>query len=71
MLNSVPGEYFSNELAIASQGLEIGTMLDGNKELPIKIRGMSDNFIESTQFLSMPSKDGFDYPSSYGAFEVT
>lgn len=71
MLNSVPGEYFINELAIASQGVEIGTMLDGNKEVPIKIRGMSDDFIESTQFLSIPSRDGFDYPSSYGEFEVT
>jgi multidrug efflux pump subunit AcrB len=32
---------------------------------------MSDDFIESTQFLSIPSRDGFDYPSSYGEFEVT
>ena len=71
MLNSVPGEYFTNELAIASQGLEVGTMLDGNKELPIKIRGMSDDFMESIQFLSRPSQDGFDYSSSYGEFEVT
>ena len=71
MLNSVPGEYFTNELAIASQGFEVGTMLDGNKELPIKIRGMSDDFMESIQFLSRPSQDGFDYSSSYGEFEVT
>ena len=71
MLNSVPGEYFTNELAIASQGFEVGTMLDGNKELPIKIRGMSDDFMESIQFLSRPSEDGFDYSSSYGEFEVT
>ena len=46
-------------------------MLDGNKELAIKIRGSSTDLIESTQFLSVPSKDGFDYSSNYGDFEVT
>ena len=46
-------------------------MLDGNKEVPIKIKGTSEDLIESTQYLSMPANDGFDYTSSYGDFEVT
>jgi len=46
-------------------------MLDGNKEVPIRLRGFSQDLIESTQFLSIPAKDGFDYSSSYGDFEVT
>ena len=46
-------------------------MLDGNKEIPIKLRGSSVDLIESTQFLSVPSKDGFDYSSNYGEFEIT
>ena len=50
-LNSISGEFFINELAIASEGISIGTMLDGNKEIPIKLRGSSVDSIESTQFL--------------------
>ena len=71
ILNSIPGEFFLNELAIASEGFVIGNMLDGNKEVPIKIKGTSEDLIESTQYLSMPANDGFDYTSSYGDFEVT
>jgi len=70
-LNSVPGEFFINELAIASEGIVIGKMMDGNKEVPIKIRGLSEDLIESTQFLSIPARDAFEYSSSYGDFEVT
>ena len=71
VMNSLSGEFFINELAIASEGAVIGTMLDGNKEVPIRLRGFSQDLIESTQFLSIPAKDGFDYSSSYGDFEVT
>ena len=53
------------------KGFVVGTMLDGNKELSIKIRGLSNDSIESTQFLSVPSQEGFDYSSNYGEFEVT
>ena len=70
-LGSMSGDFFVNELAIASEGVVVGAMLDGNKELPIKIRGLSTDPIESTQFLSMPSKEGLDYSSNYGEFEVT
>ena len=70
-LGSISSDFFINELAIASEGIVVGTMLDGNKELSIKIRGSSTDSIESTQFLSVPSKDGFDYSSNYGEFEVT
>ena len=70
-LGSMSGDFFINELAIASEGVVVGAMLDGNKELPIKIRGLSTDPIESTQFLSMPSKEGLDYSSNYGEFEVT
>ena len=70
-LSAISGEFFINELAIASEGAIVGTMLDGNKELPIKVRGSSIDSIESTQFLSVPSREGFDYSSNYGEFEVT
>tara|TARA_B100001063_G_scaffold244184_1_gene276383 strand:- start:98 stop:1468 length:1371 start_codon:yes stop_codon:yes gene_type:complete len=70
-LGSISGDFFINELAIASEGMIVGTMLDGNKELSIKIRGSSNDSIESTQFLSVPSQEGFDYSSNYGEFEVT
>ncbi|MDA9668148.1 efflux RND transporter permease subunit, partial [Pseudomonadota bacterium] len=39
--------------------------------VPIKIRGASEDLIQSTQYLSIPTNDGFDYTSSYGDFEVT
>ena len=70
-LGSISGDYFINELSIASEGRVIGTMLDGNKELPIKLRGSSNNSIESTKFLTVPSQEGFDYSSNYGEFKVT
>jgi multidrug efflux pump subunit AcrB len=70
-LNSISGEFFINELAIASEGIKVGTMLDGNKEIPIKLRASSDDSITSTQYLSVPSNNGFDYSSNYGEFEVT
>ncbi len=70
-LSAISGEFFINELAIASEGAIVGTMLDGNKELPIKLRGSSIDSIESTQFLSVPSREGFDYSSNYGEFQVT
>ena len=70
-MNSISGEFFINELAIASEGIKVGTMIDGNKEIPIKLRGSSYNSILSTQFLSVPSTNGFDYSSNYGEFEVT
>jgi multidrug efflux pump subunit AcrB len=70
-MNSISGEFFINELAIASEGVTVGTMLDGNKELPIKLRGASSDSIEATQFLSVPSLEGFDYSSNYGEFEIT
>ena len=70
-MNSISGEFFINELAIASEGIKVGTMIDGNKEIPIKLRGSSNNSILSTQFLSVPSSNGFDYSSNYGEFEVT
>ena len=70
-MNSISGEFFINELAIASEGMKVGTMIDGNKEIPIKLRGSSNNSILSTQFLSVPSSNGFDYSSNYGEFEVT
>mgnify|MGYP000911920806 FL=1 len=70
-LGSISGDFFINELAIASEGVVVGAMLDGNKELPIKIRGSSTDSIDSTQFLSVPSNEGFDYSSNYGEFEVT
>ena len=57
-LNSISGEFFINELAIASEGISIGTMLDGNKELPIKLRGSSVDSIESVSYthLTLPTK---------------
>ena len=70
-MNSISGEFFINELAIASEGIEVGTMLDGNKEIPIKLRGSSNDSIRSTQYLSVPSNNGFDYSSNYGEFAVT
>ena len=70
-MNSISGEFFINELAIASEGIEVGTMLDGNKEIPIKLRGSSNDSIRSTQYLSVPSNSGFDYSSNYGEFAVT
>tara|TARA_Y100001970_G_scaffold209263_1_gene255121 strand:+ start:4736 stop:7786 length:3051 start_codon:yes stop_codon:yes gene_type:complete len=71
IMNSISGEFFINELAIASEGVTFGTMVDGNKEIPIKLRGASIDSIESTQFLSVPSVEGFDYSSNYGEFEIT
>ena len=53
------------------QGFVVGTMLDGNKELPIKIRGCQMISWNRLNFFLCPPQDGFDYSSSYGEFEVT
>jgi len=70
-LSNLSGNFLINELAIASQGAVIGTMLDGNKELPIRLRASIPNgLVDSTKFLSFPSQDGIDYASSFGEFQI-
>jgi multidrug efflux pump subunit AcrB len=56
-----------NEISSSTRGLYIGSMLDGNKEIPIRIKNKNREASEINQsaFLAISSQDGFDYVDSF------
>ena len=61
------------EMLAANNGILIGTMLDSNKEIPIRLSGIvnSENLTGNTGFLTIPSKNGFEYLDSFGSSSLT
>jgi len=56
-----------NELSSSTRGLYVGSMLDGNKEIPIRIKNKNRESSELNQaaFLAINSAEGFDYVESF------
>ena len=53
MLLSFKTQVLLDEISIATQGIEVGTMLDGNKEIPIRVRGLKyQDLNDSIQYIS-------------------
>ncbi|GIS26207.1 MAG: hypothetical protein CM15mP127_05800 [Gammaproteobacteria bacterium] len=55
-VSNINNDYFTQELSIATQGKFVGTMLDGNKEIPVRIRGQRYQSIEDViKFIVFPN----------------
>ncbi|MDA7753109.1 efflux RND transporter permease subunit [bacterium] len=56
-----------NEISSSTRGLYVGSMLDGNKEIPIRIKNKNRESSELNQaaFLAINSAEGFDYVESF------
>ena len=47
-------------------------MLDGNKEIPLRIRGMKyQDLNDSIQYISIPGDNSLNYSSSFGELKLT
>ena len=67
LLSGVNTQVLLNEISIATQGINVGTMLDGNKEIPLRIRGMKyQDLNDSIQYISIPGDNSLNYSSSFG-----
>ena len=62
-----------NEMFTANNGIIVGTMLDSNKEIPVRLKGLSNknNLTGNTGFITIPSQDGFEYFDSFGKSSLT
>ena len=62
-----------NELYAANNGVIVGSMLDSNKEIPIRLKGInkSDDALGSASYLTIPSQNGFDYIDSFGESRIS
>ena len=72
-LSGQNANYLVNEMFTANNGLIVGTMLDSNKEIPIRLKGLSNknNLTGNTGFITIPSQDGFEYFDSFGKSTLT
>ena len=72
LLSGVNTQVLLNEISIATQGINVGTMLDGNKEIPLRIRGMKyQDLNDSIQYISIPGDNSLNYSSSFGELKLT
>ena len=62
----------TSELSSVSNGISVGTMLDGSKEIPIRIVGAeSNNAIDDARFLTVPTKNGsLEYIDNFGDSKI-
>ena len=63
----------TNQLFIANNGIILGTLLDGTKEIPIRMKSNipERDIIGSTLSLSIPSLDGIESINSYSQANIT
>jgi len=61
-------ELLVNELYAENNGIIVSSMLDSNKEIPIRVKGMreSSDIIGDTSYLSIPTQNGIDFIGNYG-----
>ena len=61
-------ELLVNELYAENNGIIVSSMLDSNKEIPIRIKGVRDSsdITGDTGYLSIPTRDGIDFIGNYG-----
>ena len=65
-------ELLVNELFAENNGIIVSSMLDSNKEIPIRVKGIrvSKDIIGDTSSLSIPSKDGIDFIGNFGTSRI-
>ena len=65
-------ELLVNELYAENNGIIVSSMLDSNKELPIRVKGIrsSSDIIGDTNYLSIPSQNGIDFIGNYGEARI-
>tara|TARA_Y200000002_G_scaffold228985_1_gene189088 strand:- start:5137 stop:8199 length:3063 start_codon:yes stop_codon:yes gene_type:complete len=58
----------AEQLYAANNGVIVGTMLDSNKEIPIRVKGItnSNDITGSSSIMSIPTDVGIDFIGSYG-----
>ena len=56
-----------DEISSSTRGLYISSMLDGNKEIPIRIKNnnIESKEINQTSLLAIPGKNGFEYVENF------
>ena len=61
-------ELLVNELFAQNNGVIVSSMLDSNKEIPIRVKGIKDSMdiIGETSSLSIPSQNGIDFIGNFG-----
>ena len=61
------------EMLAENNGILVGTMLDSNKEIPLRLKGAvnSKNLTGDAGYLTVPSKEGFEYLDSFGSSTLT
>ena len=62
-----------SELYAANNGVIVGAMLDSNKEIPIRLKGINkpDDILGSASYLTIPFQNGFEYIDSFGESRIT
>ena len=65
-------ESLVNELFAENNGIIVSSMLDSNKEIPIRVKGIreSQNIIGDASSLSMSSDDGIDFIGNFGVSRI-
>ena len=62
-----------DQISASTRGIYVGSMLDGNKEVPIRIKNKNREAseINQTAFLAINSAEGFDYVESFSDISYT
>jgi len=65
-------ELLVNELYAENNGIIVSSMLDSNKEIPIRIKGIKDSsdITGDTGYLSIPAQDEIDFIGNYGKASI-
>ncbi len=65
-------ESLVNELFAENNGIIVSSMLDSNKEIPIRVKGIreSQNIIGDASSLSISSGDGIDFIGNFGVSRI-
>jgi len=61
-----------SELYAENNGVIVSSMLDSNKEIPIRVKGLRDSsdIIGDTSYLSIPTQNGIDFIGNYGETRI-
>ena len=72
-LSSKQMEAILIELAAANNGIVVGSMLDGNKDLPIRMKSSNgiNSSIENIGMLTLPGPASVDYVENFGKTSLT
>jgi multidrug efflux pump subunit AcrB len=72
-LSSKQMEAILIELAAANNGIVVGSMLDGNKDLPIRVKSLGgvNSSIENIGMLTLSGPASLDYVESFGQTSLT